>query len=309
MGSTIDLLRLQAIFSAVETMDAFFFNGFHLVVVVTRCDDRNEHETISHRITERLQQLAEQIGIEDNFTLTVLCVEFGKESEALNHETFTHDFWQAVFAPIAEQKQAASATDWASRLQHWQADWLIQKKLAHSLNLMKNAKQFVDQFKRQDSFIANMNNTRLLGLSEQDRRSKVRSVWLKQVGHWQLSADKLPELQLMDNHPLALWWGSYWLAQINSIIKTIDFLVQKMEIAIQQLPSEVPDLQNYFHDRIENSYLQAVDSLQSHFYCVCEAIEPIQHNNNQATVVATMLSLSILDAKYADYYHSLKQPN
>jgi hypothetical protein len=173
VDSQDDLIRLQAIFAAVESLEAFFYNEFHLVVVVTRCDEDNEHEAIKQRITERLQHTLEKIGIEDNFHLTVLCVEFGKESETLNHQTFINDFWQAVFAPIAEQKQAATATNWATRIQHWQDDWHLQGKLAQSLQLIKDTQQFVARFKKQDQFIANMNNTRLYELSTQKRRDKV----------------------------------------------------------------------------------------------------------------------------------------
>lgn len=303
VDSQDDLCRLQAIFEAVETGDAFFYNEFHLIVVVTCCDESSEHDAISQRITERLQQLAEQVGIEDTLHLTVLCVEFGKEQDALNHESFTHDFWQAVFARIAQEKQAALATDWTTRLQYWQADWLIQTKLSQSLRLIKDTKHFVEQFKKQDQFVANMNNTRLLGLSEQERRAKVHGAWLKQVGQWQANVQ---QLQLSADHPLAAWWQSYWLTQLHILINPVDSLVLEMETAIQQLPIEVPDLAQYFHDHIESSYLQAIETLQSRFYCVCEAIEPIQHDSNQAKLVATALSLSILDAKYTDYYHLLK---
>ncbi|POZ50740.1 hypothetical protein [Methylovulum psychrotolerans] len=303
VDSQDDLCRLQAIFEAIETDDAFFYNDFHLVVVVTRCDNNNEHTAITQRITERLQQLAEQVGIEDTLHLTVLCVEFGKEQDALNHERFINDFWQTVFAPIAQEIQDAPATDWATRLQHWQADWLIQTKLSQSLRLIKDTKHFVEQFKKQDQFVANMNNTRLLGLSEQERRAKVHGAWLKQVGQWQSS---IQQLQLSADHPLAVWWQSYWLTQLHTLIDPVDSLVLTMEAAIQQLPIDAPDLARYFHDRIESSYLQAVEALQSHFLCVCEAIDPIQHDGNQAKLVATVLSLSILDAKYTDYYQLFK---
>jgi hypothetical protein len=306
VDSQDDLIRLKAIFKSVEMGDAFFYNGFHLVVVVTRCDDSDEHGAIKNRVTERLQQLAEQAGIEDDFTLTVLCVEFGKEQDIIDNDLFSKDFWQAAFVPIAQEKQVATATDWASRLQHWQADWLIQTKLSRSLRLINDVKQFVEQFKKQGDFIANMNNTRLLGLSEQERQLKVYNAWIKQVGQWQSSTEVIQTLQLTDNHPLAEWWHSYWLVQLRNITEIVDFLVLQMETAIQQLPTEVPDLQQYFYARVENSYLQAVESLQSHFYCVCDVLEPIQHDNNQAKLVATVLSLSLLDAKYADYYHLLK---
>ncbi len=304
VDSQDDLIRLKAIFEAVESGDAFFYNGFHLVVVVTRCDESDEHQAIKNRMTERLQQLAEEVDIEDDFTLTVLCVEFGKEQDLINNDLFLNDFWQAAFSPIAEEKKTATATDWATRLQHWSEEWFIQAKLSTSLQLIKDAKKFIAVFKKQDQFVANMNNTRLLGLSEQKRRLKVQGAWLKQIGQWQ--QPDIQQLQLPDNHPLKLWWSNYWLAQLHALINPVNYLVQQMETAIQQLPIEVPDLQNYFHNSVENSYLQATEALQSHFYCVCEALEPIQHDSNQAKVVATLLSLSTLDAKYTDYYHLLK---
>jgi len=306
MDSQDDLMRLQAIFEAVQTGEAFFYNNLHLIVVVTRCDEPDEHNAITDRMTERLQNLAQKIGIEDELYLTVLCVDFGKEQEALNHEDFAKRFWQAIFAPIAQEKTAATPSDWASRLQHWPADWMIQTKLSASLQLIKTAKQFMEQFKKQDQFVANMNNTRLLGLSEKERREKIHSAWLKQVGAWSSSTDSLQKLQVTDDHPLALWWSSYWLTQLYSLTNSVDKVVSQINTAIQQLPNDVPDLQRYFDDRVETSYQQAIDAFQSHFYCVCDALEPIQHDNNQAKIVATLLSLSIIDVKYADYYQLLK---
>jgi predicted amino acid-binding ACT domain protein len=301
VDSQDDLTRLLAIFTAVETGDAYFYNGFSLVVVVTCCDDKSEHEAIKQRVSERLQTLAEKVDVE--LQLTVLCVEFGKESERLDHQAFVNDFWQAIFAPIAEQKQTSTASDWATRIQHWQTDWHLQDKLAQSLRIIESIQPFVEQFKKQDQFIANMNNTRLLGLSKQERCEKVHSVWLKQVGQWQADTQ---HLQLTNDHPLAQWWQDYWLTQLHNLIKPVELLLQHMETAIQQLPIEVPDLQQYFHHRLENSYQNALTIEQSYFHCVCDAIEPILHDNNQAKLVATLLSLSLLDAKYADYYHSLK---
>jgi hypothetical protein len=79
-----------------------------------------------------------------------------------------------------------------------------------------------------------------------------------------------------------------------------------MKLAIQQLPIEATDLQQYFYEHVEDSYQKALAQRQSYFHCVCDVIEPILHDNNQAKLIATLLSLSLLDAKYADYYHSLK---
>ena len=304
IDSQDDLTRLHAIFTAVESGDAFFYNGFNLVIVITCCDDESEYDAIKQRVNERLQHLAEKVDIE--LQLTVLCVDFGKEPEdssELNHQDFANDFWQAVFAPIAEQAQANTARDWATRIQQWQADWHLQDRLAQSLQIIKNAHAFIGQFKKQDQFIANMNSTRLLGLSDQDRIEKVQAAWLKQVGQWQIDFESL---QLTDDHPLTQWWQDYWLTQLFELINPVDALVQQMKLAIQQLPIEATDLQQYFHEHVEDSYQKALAQRQSYFHCVCDVMEPILHDNNQAKLVATLLSLSLLDAKYADYYHSLK---
>lgn len=306
VDSQDDLSRLQAIFAAVESGDAFFYNGFHLIVVVTRCDEPNDHEAITLRVSERLQQLAVQIGIEDDFTLTVLCVEFGKEQQALSHDAFTEAFWQAIFAPIAEQKQATMAGDWANRIQHWPQEWLIQAKLAKSLALLKRAVTFIDQFNKDGEFVANMNNTRLLGLSENERRQKVHNAWLKQVGQWHPLLEAIDELKLVSGHPLAVWWDHYWLAQLRANLMAIDLLAQKMAQAIAQLPANVSDLKAYFFTQVNADYRQAIELTNSPFYCLCLAIEPLTHEANHAKVIATLLSASTLDAKYADYYNLLK---
>ncbi len=306
VDSQDDLSRLQAIFSAVENGDAFFYNGFHLIVVVTRCDATSEYEPIKQRVSERLQQLAEEIGIEDEFILTVLCVEFGKEQQALNQEVFTEAFWQAIFAPIAEQKQATMAFDWANRIQHWPQNWLIQAKLAKSLALVKHAVTFIDQFNKGGEFVANMNNTRLLGLSENERRQKVHNAWLKQVGQWHPLSEAIDELGLDAEHPLAVWWHQYWLAQLRNNLRAIDLLSEKMVQAISKLPTNVSDLQDYFFAQVNADYQQANALSNTHFYCLCQAIEPLTHEANHAKVIATLLSVSMLDAKYADYYHFLK---
>lgn len=306
VDSQDDLSRLHAIFTAVETGGTFFYNGFHLVVVVTRCDDVNEHEAITSRITERLQQLAEEVGIEDVFTLTVLCVDFGKEQDTLNHDLFIEKFWKAIFAPIAKEKQVIKAMDLAGRLQHWKKDWLIQPKLIHSLELMNAAKQWVENFKKEDQFVAYMNNTRLLGLSRQERCSKIHGAWVRQVGVWQSSSKIIPKLQLDDDHPLEYFWNNYWLKQLHSVTVVVDELALKMETSIKTLPLSTFNLQDYFHDHVESSYCKAISILQSSFYCVAESLESIKHDGDQAKLIATLLSVSVLDAKYNDYYNLFK---
>jgi hypothetical protein len=306
VDSNDDLIRLEAIFEAVESGDAYFFNGFNLVIVVTRCDDSTEHEAIENRVIERFTKLAEKVGIEDDLTLTVLCVDFGKEHEAFNHEKFADSFWQAVFQPIAAQKQTTTASNWTNRLQHWEVDWLIQPKLARSLKLIDNAKQFIEHFKKEDAFVVNMNKTRLLGLSEKERREKVRDTWKRQIEPFQLSSAAANELCLPENHPLNAWWSDYWLVQIRAMTDVADFLFQQMENAINQLPSEVPDLQKYFQNCVGDIYEQSLEMLRNHFDCVCQVVEPLQHETDNAKVVATLLSLSIIDAKYSDYYDVLK---
>ena len=306
VDSQDDLSRLYAIFMAVEAGDAFFYNDFHLVAVVTRCDDVSEYEAITSRITERLFQLAEKVGIEDNFTLTVLCVDFGKEHDTLDQSLFIEKFWKAIFVPIAKEKSLIHAVDLASRLQCWRKDWLIQPKLIHSLALMKTAKQWVNDFKKEDQFVAYMNNTRLLGLSEQERRSKVHNTWIKQVGVWLSSGEIILKLQLDDDHPLAYFWNSYWLKKLSDITEVVDELALIMENSIKKMPLNISDLQDYFREHVESSYCKATDILQSSFYCVAESLEIIKNDEDQAKIVATLLSASLLDAKYSDCHYLFK---
>lgn len=307
VDSQDDLSRLRAIFTAVETGDAFFYNGFHLVVVVTRCDDVSEHAAITSRITERLLQLAKEVGIENDFKLTVLCVDFGKEQDALNHKLFIEKFWKAIFLPIAKEKSLISPLGLAGRLQHWKKDWLIQSKLMGSLALMLAARHWVEGFKKEGQFVAYMNSTRLLGLSKQERCSKIYSTWIKQVGFWQRSDEIISKLTLDDDHPLAYFWNNYWLKRLSDITKAVDELALKMEVTIKTLPLSTTDLQDYFHDQVESSYCQAMNALKSSFYCVADSLEAIKNDQDQAKVVATLLSVSHLDAKYSDYYNFFKK--
>lgn len=304
VDSQDDLSRLRAIFTAVETGDAFFYNGFHLVVVVTRCDDVNEHEAITSRITERLKQLAEEMSIEDDFTLTVLCVDFGKEQDALNHDVFISTFWKLILKPLESEESNNIRFD--NYLHHWKKDWLMQPRILTSIELIKTTKQWLGIFKKEDQFIAYMNSTRLLGLSREECYSKLYKAWIKQVGLWQLSHSTLLSLRLEDDHPLADFWNNYWLEKLSSIITPIDKLALTMENAIKTFPLSTVDVDNYFYDNVEKNYIEATNTLKSSFCCVIESIDIIKHEQSQEKIVATLLSLCVLDAKYTDYYLLLK---
>jgi hypothetical protein len=305
VDSQDDLSRLHAIFTAVEAGDAFFYNGFHLVVVVTRCEDVSEHAAITSRITERLQQLAEDVGIEDVFTLSVLCVDFGKEQEDLNHAAFISRFWELITKPIADKKQIGSSAASNNRSLNWKKEWLIQSKIIASLDLMNAAQHWLNGFKKEDKFIAHMNSTRLLGLSKEECCLKLHTTWMKQVGVWQPSREILSDLVLDDDHPLAQFWNGYWLGRLGGISGVVDDLALIMENAIKAFPLSTVDVEGYFHDNVEKNYTAAMDSLDNSFYCVAQSLDAIKHEKSQEKVVATLLSLSLLDAKYADYYYLL----
>jgi len=305
VDSQDDLSRLEAIFTAVEEGEAYFYNGFNLVVVVTRCEDLSEYEAIRQRLEQRFQTISEQIELdeEEKFQLTVLCVDFGKESEQRDNHTFIEQFWQAILLPVQEQKQEPTeGSAWERKIRHWPAEWSVQAKLVSSLALLDSAKKAMAVFKQQDQFVCHMNRTRLLGLSNKQRREKVLRAWQKQVGEWQPSVLKLKKLKLSEAHPLAPWWNDhYWLRNLSTVLGHIDELFSQMKRSINALPNDVPDLQTYFEENVGLAYLAAEHSLRNSFYRVGESLESIQADEDQAKMIATLLSLSVMDAKYSDY--------
>ncbi|MDQ7074858.1 MAG: hypothetical protein Q9O24_06820 [Gammaproteobacteria bacterium] len=299
-----DVDRLKAVFVAAEEGEAYFYNNVNVVVVVTRCDDVAEFEGIRTRVTEKMDRLVKEAELEDEFNLTVLCVDFGKESEKRDHSVFIADFWQAILKPIEADNGSSrgASASLAKQVAHWKPEWDIRSKLASSLQLLRAAKTSIEGFKKEGEFILHLNSTRLMGLSVEQKRKKIAVAWKKQAGEWQHSSEAVKSLTLAKDHPLALWWNEhYWLRGLSLKLQKVDRLFAKMEETVAAFPEKEVELQGFFTDKMEIAYVEARRSLFSSFYWVGEALENRLKGEGQDKVVATLLSLSIIDAKYSDY--------
>lgn len=309
VDSQDDYIRLEAIFKAVESFEAFFYGGFNLVIVVTHCETPEGNTAIETKLKNRLLELAEKVDFDlDESRINVLCIDFSEKYEkyySLNE--FKSSFWTAVLNPIADKKTENTSSYFADKLE--QPDLQIKQPLTESLALLKQAKDFVHNFKKEQEFIQGMNNTRLLGMSEKERRAKVLNAWKKQVGELDIHKITNHSLQLPSEHPLEFWWTNYWLKNLSIIIESVSELSTMMQNAIEQLPLEVSDLQQYFADEVESEYISVKHKMQVSFISFCHAIEPLKAQSSNATIIATLLSLSVFDAKYCDYYNLFKIKN
>jgi hypothetical protein len=148
-------------------------------------------------------------------------------------------------------------------------------------------------------YLAGMNMTRLIGLDGAARTARLRQAWYRQLGAPPGTIGAIPNLP--DEHPIAPWWREYWQCRVEQVGGAYDELVAAMDDALGELPEATSDLEEYLASRIDTAYIRTTAMFDGSFAKLCEAAKQMD-SRSEEQLVATLLSLSILESRYADYY-------
>lgn len=284
-----------------ELADAEFLGQTKLMMVVTSCPEKE-----SAHLEQRAQKLAMRLwqevdGDEDRLELNVFCVDF-KNPPAQDLQLFRDRFWNCLLAPLGGNRPALDINKWAAAFRQWPKEWDLNEPLLNSVQLLDRAKDLLGKARLNGEFVVNMNMHRLLGYDAAQIREKVLSTWLRQLASDAATLENWSIPTLPEQHPLAQWWLHYWQAELEQLIGPVRHFFQSARRTINELAPAIEDLGQHLDQHLETLYHEARSSLDVSFASVLKGLPALLKETAAEKRIATLLSLSLLQTRYEDYY-------
>ena len=295
--------RLRDFLGALDEAD--FVGEHHLVVVITHCPPADQSR-LTERMNTRVLNLWKELDSGEKLVLRMMAVDFGT-LEPSELAAFREEFWSHLLAPLKEE--TAPAHPWIAGIRAWPADWDPRPRLSGAWNLLEEARTLLGRACIEGEFLPGMNRHRLLGLDAAGIYDHVRGPWLRQLDCQ--SPERIAERlaappPLPDPHPLADWWQGYWQANLERTLTPVRAFFHQADAALRAISPETLDVRAHLAERLTGPYREAVGALDSSFSCLVETAQALATEPQPERALATLLSLSLLEARYADYYDRAK---
>lgn len=293
--------HLQDFMAALAEADTDFLGQARLLMVVTACPEQE-----AAHLKQRARDLALRLWGEldrdaSELELEIFCIDF-QDLPSTDLQHFRERFWHSLLAPLGHNAGTEVGDPCAAAIRRWPAEWDLSAPLRECADLLERGRQLLDKARIEGDFVAGMNMYRLLGLKPAELREKVRKTWLRQLA---CTADTLKDWSIPSlpaGHPLAQWWEHYWQLEMNRLIGPIRKFFAKALRAIEQLTPETEDLQEHFKQHLESRHAAATALLGGSFACLVRGVPALCETSAAERRVATLLSLSLLQSRYEDYY-------
>lgn len=314
LDGAINAQRLAEFLAAFE--DADFLERHSLVFVVTHCS-AEEAEAMQVRAQKLVLTQWAALGRDrDELVLTVLCVDFGGLSETRRH-AFRDAFWRALLAPLDERaKRKNLPTDahqpadlWARAVRQGVSEWDVPAALHQTQTLIDTARKLLATVLKNGEFIAGMNHYRLIGLDRQAAQIRLRQAWWRQVGCASALLDSLANLPARppQNHPLSVWWADYWTTAVMATLTPTQTFFATMDRTLDGVDANTEGMQEIFKAALSVPHQAAVAALDSSFTRMVETAREHLTTLPAERFTATLLSLSLLEARYRDHYQQAQE--
>lgn len=314
VDGAINAQRLAEFLAAFE--DADFLERHSLVFVVTHCS-LEEAEAMRARAEDLVLTRWAALGRNrDELALSVLCVDFGGMSES-QRQTFRDAFWGALLAPLDERARRKNlpsdahqpADLWARAVRQGASEWDVPAALRQTQTLIDTARKLLSTVIKNGEFIAGMNHYRLIGLDRQAAQIRLRQAWWRQVGCESALLDSLATLPARppQDHPLSAWWADYWATAVTATLTPTQTLFTTMDRTLDAVDASTEDMQEIFKAALSVPYQAAVAALESSFTRVVETAQEHLTILPAERLTATLLSLSLLEARYRDHYQHAQE--
>jgi len=288
--------------------DADFVGIPNLVFVITHCP-LHEKIQLENLARDRTLALWSDLGHEsDEIGLHIIGVDFN-ELEDDDLQAFRKLFWDYLLLPLDNNESALHP--WISSMHRWPEEWDIRTKILQTQKIITNALNLLERSCKDGNYIAGLNMYKLMGLDKMEMHKKVHDAWLRQLGfrdshQLDLSIDTL---LLDDKHPLVGWWNDYWLNNIEKIITPIREFFAEADKVINTLPPTTEDLQKHLSFHLDTAYTKALINSESSFILLVETAQLLEKEMLPEKVIATLLTLSLLQGRFVDYYDLLAGKN
>lgn len=275
-----------------------------LLIVVTHCPHA-DRERLSARMRERVMSLWAELDEDaEALSLHLLAVDFA-ELTPDELSAFRETFWTHLFAPVQQEPTQTAAHPWIASIRHWSGEQDPRPRLPAAAARIADARALLARACQDGDFLPGMNMHRLLGLDASAIRARLLETWRRQMqcpDLEQLAARLAVPAPLADEHPLSLWWNHYWQAHLEQALAPTRRFFARAERALGEVQPDTPDLREHLAARLSAAHREALQALDSSFTCLVETAQTLSEESHLERAVATLLSLSLLEARYADHY-------
>jgi hypothetical protein len=287
--------RLREFLEAL--VDADFIESPRLIFVLTYCSAAEQE-----RLAARARALVEGLWAEfsdDVLTLEVLCADFG-EMPAPALEQFRQRFWAFLLGPICDREPPHP---WVAQIRAWREDWDVRPRLRLTHALVEGVRAVVARTRPRGTFLHGMNMHRMAGLNDEEIRAKLHKEWRRQT-EWEtleVLATQLETIRLPADHPLALWWREVWFDQARLLFSSARTFFAQAGRAIDAVHSGTPDLEGHLRRQLEKPYARLQAAIDTSFTRLVDQAHQLA-GFEPDKAVATLLSLSAMQARYEQHY-------
>lgn len=306
IDSDVNAGRLKDFLGVVADDATFYGDGASLVVVVTRCPG-DEAGRACERASARIRDAWKSIDGDDaKLDLAVLAIDFD-EAPQPELDAFRAAFWEALMAPIRAEGEAApangvTAPDWRAHALGRECEaWPVRPAIEASHGLLAAARTITDRALKDGSYLFGMNRHKLRRQPPAEAKNQLRLQWHRQLGGdpraLRLTTEALPAFE--GEHPLAVWWRTYWLPELESVLRPVRGFLDAMERVLEAIDADTPDIQSAIADGVRAVHQFAQGQVCGSFALLLDAAAataalPVDRQ------VATLLSLSVLESHYHD---------
>ena len=294
--------RLRDFLSAFAEAD--FVGVPTLIVVITHCP-RADRERLSARMRERVMSMWAELDQEpEALCLHLMAVDFA-ELTPDECTAFRESLWTHLLAPLPEEPTEPAAHPWIASMRHWSGDADPRPRLPLAAARITDARALLERACQGDDFLPGMNMHRLLGLDAAAIQARLLETWRRQLqcpDLEHLEARLATPAPLEDEHPLSLWWNHYWQDNLEQALAPTRRFFALADRALGEIQPDTPDLSAHLSVRLSEAHREAIQALDSSFTCLVETAKTLAEESHLERAVATLLSLSLLEARYADHY-------
>ncbi|MGZ5177602.1 MAG: hypothetical protein ACXWC0_14775 [Burkholderiales bacterium] len=298
LDSAANRKRLRSFLTAMS--EAEFLTGPRLMVVLTHCT-ADEQAKLSERARGLIDSIWEEVGqYAGELSLEILCAEFNDMPE-LERQGFRERFWTYLLEPLSQQEKPVHP--WIAQIRSWPQEWDIRPRLQNTYSLLNALRQVADRVQRNGHFLHGMNMHRLMGLSDDEIRSKVHQAWQSQIKSTDFDEMQaaLAAIRLDAAHPLSDWWRDVWLDQAKLISHAVHIFLVQAQRALDSVTAATPDLEAHLQRQLNKPYARMQAALTSSFARLIDAVQPLVHDEPEKAL-ATLLALSAMQGRYEKQY-------
>ena len=282
--------------------DADFVGAPHLIIIMTHCPAA-EAKALQEKVKKQVNAMWAELGETSPLGMDLFSIDF-EEVGAAELATFRDGFWQSLLSPVGHSLAASLQHPWVHFLHSWPTHWILDEPVAQTQALLAQARAVLQAAFQEKNYLLGMNMTKLSGLDAPAIRNRLNEAWQRQMRGTSAAANKplhecIPLLD--DQHPLADWWNTYWIAHLQNALRPVDYFLATVPLALNQVSPHTADLQKHLKQQLDGLYHEAAQAVHSSFTQVVDTLQDLPKEAPFEQTLATLLRLSLLQMRYQDY--------